>query len=186
MRRSAGIRLLTWGMLTALPLVLGLGACRSARAPSVLGSTTQSSVPTSTSATPMLDGTSGPVIPVIVTVEKQQYAPTGTIVASIHNGLATPIYTRDERSDCTVVNLERWVNNSWHVQAPCVNMQPAPRVVELAPKTVLTQQLAPGLSDSTEGSWPAGKYRISFAYVTSADQPFGQSTVLYSTTFTIG
>ena len=95
-------------------------------------------------------------------------------------------YARDERSDCTVVDLERWVNSSWQIQAPCVNMQPAPHVVQVALDAVLTQQLAPGLSDATVGSWSAGTYRIAFAYVTSADQPFGQSTVIYSASFTIG
>jgi hypothetical protein len=133
--------------------------------------------------TPVFDTTSGLVA---VAVEKPQYAPADTLVASIHNGLATPIFARDERSDCAVVDLERWVNHVWRIQAPCVNMQPAPRVVQLAPGTVLALQLAPGRSDSSTASWPAGSYRIAFAYVTSADQQFGQSTVVYSASFTIG
>ncbi len=85
-----------------------------------------------------------------------------------------------------MVDLERWVNGSWQVEAPCVNMQPAPHVVQLAPGAVLTQQLAPGQSDSSGDAWPAGTYRIAFAYVTSAGQPFGQSMVVYSASFTIG
>jgi hypothetical protein len=125
---------------------------------------------------------------VTVEVEKLHYAPNDTLVASIHNGLATPIFARDERSDCGVVDLERQVNgDSWQIQAPCVNMRPAPRVVQLAPDTILTQELASGPGDSSTGSsWPAGTYRITFAYVTSADQPFGQSTVIHSASFTIG
>ena len=119
-------------------------------------------------------------------VEQQQYASNDTVVASIHNSLATLILTRDGHSDCTVVDLERWVNNSWQIQAPCVNMQPAPHIVQLAPNAILTLRLAPGLSDSTGGSWLAGTYRLAFAYVTDANQPFGQGTIVYSSSFTIG
>ncbi len=181
MRHSVGIRLLIWGIAAALALVLG--GCRVASPPATLTPTPQRGVTPHTSATPVFGATSGPVA---VAVEKPQYAPADTVVASIHNGLATPIFARDERSDCAIVDLERWVNSSWQIQAPCVNMQPAPHVVQLASDAILTQQLAPGLSDSLIGSWPAGTYRIAFAYVTSTDQPFGQSTVVYSASFTIG
>jgi hypothetical protein len=185
MRLRVGIRLLTWGIVAALALGLGVGldACRIANSPAALSPTPPRSMPSRTRATAVLGTTSGPVA---VMVEKSSYAPDDTLVASIHNGLAKPIFARDERSDCTVMDLERWVNSSWQIQAPCVNMQPAPHVVQVALDAVLTQQLAPGLSDATVGSWSAGTYRIAFAYVTSADQPFGQSTVIYSASFTIG
>lgn len=169
------IRHLIWGIVAAL--ALGLGACRVASPPAAFTPTMHAS------ATPALGITSGPVT---VAVDKLHYAPDEMIVASIHNGLSTPIFARDERSVCTLVDLERWVSNSWQIQVPCVNMRPAPHVVQLGPDAVLAQQLAPILSDSSNGPWPEGTYRIAFAYVTSANQPFGQSTVIYSASFTIG
>jgi hypothetical protein len=182
MRHCVGIRLLTWGIVAAL--ALGLGACRGASPPSgAISPTPQRSVTPPTSASPATSPTSGPVA---VAVDEPHYTPADTIVVSIHNGLATPLFARDERSDCTLVDLERWVNGVWQIQAPCVNMQPAPRVVQLTPGTVLTQQLAPGQSDSSGDGWSVGTYRITFAYVTSANQPFGQSTVVYSASFVVG
>ena len=182
MRHSIQIRLLAWGIVAAL--ALGLGACAVVAHPSgALTPTPKSRVTPHTSATPATTATSGPVA---VAVDEPQYTPADTIVVRIHNGLATPIFARDERSDCTLVDLERWVNGSWQVVAPCVNMRPAPHFVQLAPGAALTQQLAPGQSDSSGDAWPAGTYRIAFAYVTSADQPFGQSTVVYSASFAVG
>ncbi len=175
MRHNIGIWLLTSGI--AVALALGLSACSGGLVPAALDSTPRSSV--STEVVPASR-------PVAVAVEKSQYAPDDTLIVSIHNSLTTPVFTRDGHSDCTVVDLERWVNTAWQIQALCVNMQPAPHVVQIAPNAMLTQQLAPGLSDSSIGGWPAGTYRIAFAYVSSADQPFGQSTVIYSANFTIG
>lgn len=167
MRRDVGVQRLTCTVVAAL--ALGLGACRvagplAARTP-----------------TPSLVSSEA----VTVAVAKPQYVPHDTILAVIHNGLTTPIFTRDGRSDCTVVDLERWVNDAWQIQAPCVNMQPTPHVMQVAPGAVLSRPLASSLSDVTGGSWPPGTYRLAFAYVTSVDQPFGQSTVIFSATFTI-
>jgi hypothetical protein len=182
MRHRTGIRLLAWGSVAAL--VLSLSACHVARYPaSAITPAPQRSVTPPTSATPATTATSGPVT---LALGKPQYAPADTIVVTIHNSLATPIFARDERSDCTLVDLERWVNGSWQAVAPCVNMQPVPRVVQLASGAALTQQLTPGQSDFSGDAWPAGTYRIAFAYVTSADQPFRQSTLAYSAGFTIG
>ena len=182
MRHSVGIRLLTWGIVAAL--VLSLSACHVARHPAgAITPTPRTSATPPTSATPATTATAGPVT---LALGKPQYAPADTIVVTVHNDLATPIFARDERSDCTLVDLERWVNGSWQIEAPCVNMVPRPTIIQLAPGAVLTQQLAPGQSDSSGGAWSAGTYRIAFAYVTSADQPFGQSKVVYSAGYTIG
>jgi hypothetical protein len=166
MGHNVGIQRLICGIVVAL----ALGACRVA---------TPSAERT---PTPSLMSSGG----VAVAVEKpQQYAPHHTIFAIIHNGLTTAIFTCDGHSDCTVVDLERWVNDAWQNQAPCVNMQPTPHVVQVAPDAVLSRPLASSLSDATGGSWPPGTYRLAFVYVTSVDQPFGQSTVIFSATFTI-
>jgi hypothetical protein len=167
MGHNVGLRRLSCGIVAAL--ALGLGACRVASPSAVL-------TPTPSRISSGL---------VAVAVEKPQYGPYDTIVADVHNGLAIPIFARDGRSDCTVVDLERWVDSSWQIQAPCVNMQPTPHVVQVAPDAVLSQPLASNLSDATGGSWPPGIYRLAFAYVASVDQPFGQSTVIYSAAFTV-
>jgi hypothetical protein len=157
-----------------------LAACAATSHPSGARTpTTAASATTTTAAT----ATSGPVS---VTPDKPHYAQDDTIVVTIRNGLALTILARDERSDCSVVDLERWNNGTWEIQAPCVNMQPRPHVVEIAPGAVLTEQLAPQQSDLADNQWQAGTYRIAFAYVTSPSQPFGQSTIVYSASFTIG
>ena len=168
MWRDIRIQRLTCAMVATL--ALGLGACRVATPPATL------------TPTPSLVSSGG----VTVALEKPQYAPSDTIVATIHNGLATPIFARDGRSDCTLLDLERRVNEAWQIQAACVNMQPVRHIAQVAHGAILTQQLAPSLSDSSTESWPPGTYRLAFAYVTSVDQPFGQSTVIFSATFTVG
>jgi hypothetical protein len=157
---------------------LSLGACAVASHSSdVLARTPQTGV------TPTTAATSGPVT---LALGKPRYALADTIEVTIHNGLHTPIFARNEHSDCTLVDLERWVNGTWQVEAPCVNMVPKPTIIQLAPDADLTQRLAPGQSDVSSGSWPIGTYRVALAYVMSAGQPFGQSTVAYSANFNIG
>jgi hypothetical protein len=176
MRRDAHFKLPAYGIVAML--ALGLAACHIASHPA--GALT----PTPhMSATPVIGATSGPVT---LALDKPQYTPADTIVVTIHNGLATPIFARTGHSDCTPVDLERWANGSWQVEAPCGNALPTLHASRIAPSAILMQQLAPGQSDFAPDLWTAGTYRIAFAYVTSADQPFGQSTVVYSASFTIG
>jgi hypothetical protein len=177
MRHRYGIRLLVCGIIAAT-LALGLGACHVASRP--IGALTPTP---KTNTAPMFGATSGPVAAV---VDKQRYAPADTIVVTIHNGLAAPIFARAGRSDCTLVDLDRWVNGSWQIEAHCGNALPTPHALRIAPGAVLTQQLAPGQSDFAPDLWLAGTYRIAYPYVTSPDQPVGQGTVVYSASFVVG
>jgi hypothetical protein len=181
MRNDAHIKPLACGIMAAF--ALGLGACRVVTHPAgALAPTPQ------TSATPVFGATTGPVAVVTVTVvvDKSRYAPADTIIATVHNGPTAPIFARNQYSNCTLVSLERWVNGTWQVQAPCRNALPTPHPLKIAPGAVLTQQLAPGQSDYAPDLWQVGTYRIAFAYIASADQPFGQSTVVYSAHFAVG
>jgi hypothetical protein len=121
---------------------------------------------------------------VTVAVDQQKFGPGSPIIASIRNGLPVPIFARVNHTDCTVVNLDLWVNGTSKTQAPCERLLPKPHIVAIGPGTVFTQ-VVPGLIDFGVDPWPSGTYRVAFVYTTSPDQRPEQSTVAYSGSFLI-
>jgi hypothetical protein len=107
-------------------LGVGVGACNV-----LSGGTSGATAPP-----PEIAPTSGPVT---VAVDKQQYGPGWPITVTIHDGLQEPILARVDHTDCTVVELELWVNGAWETQAPCEKVLPKPHVAEIGPGTVFTQ-----------------------------------------------
>jgi hypothetical protein len=117
-------------------------------------------------------------------VSQPHYAPHDTIDVSIHNGLATSIFAQDSHSDCTLITLLRSVSGAWQAQESCVDMTPTRHVLEIQSGADMAQLLAPGQDDSSP-LWPAGTYQVTFAYVSSPTQGFGQSTVVHSASFVV-
>lgn len=188
MRRKTSTRALatlTCGVVTVLSLCLG--ACRASAPPAGARTATPNSTGTphaqgTTSATPGTGPSSGPVT---VAVDRSRYPSGAAVTVTIHNGQSAPVYALDNHSDCTVVELERWVNGAWVGEASCVNQQPRPHVVTIEAGGVLSE-MVPGVNNLTGDPWPAGTYRASFAYATSPDQAIGQGSIAYSGSFVVG
>jgi hypothetical protein len=173
MRHSGEFRLLA--LFLAVALGLSLAAC-SGRPQTVGSGSATSSVTEETTAS------AGEVT---LSVGKSQYAPHDTIEVTVHNGLATSIFAQDSHSDCTLMTLLRSVNGSWQAQGSCVGMAPTRHILEIRPGAVMVQLLAPGQDDSSEPLWPSGTYQVTFAYVSSPTQGFGQSTEIHSASFVV-
>jgi hypothetical protein len=116
---------------------------------------------------------------------KPRYATHDTIDVTIYNGLTTSVFAQDNHSGCTLVTLLRSVNGSWQAQGLCVNMMPTHHFVEIPVGASIAQLLTPGYDDSAGLLWPAGTYRVAFAYVTSLTQEIGESTAIDSPPFVI-
>lgn len=131
--------------------------------------------------------TSGPVT---LTVGSAQYAASDRIVVTIHNGSGAPIYAQQHNTSCSMILLERLVNDVWQPVYPCVNGFPHPTVGRVAAASALVVQLVPIVSGDAEATggvqWPAGTYRATLLYTTNQATAFSQGTAAYSTTFTIG
>jgi hypothetical protein len=172
MRPAGEVRLLVF--ILAVALGLSLVAC-SGR-PQTVGSGSATS-----SATEEPTTSAGAVT---LSMSQAHYAPHDTIEVTVHNGLATSIFAQDNHSDCTLMTLLRSVNEAWQAQGSCVGMAATRHVLEIQPGADMVQLLAPGQDDSSP-LWPAGTYRVTFAYVSSPTQGFGQSTVVHSATFVV-
>jgi hypothetical protein len=128
---------------------------------------------------------------VTLMLNHQQYDRGETIVVTIYNGLHSSIYTETAATDCTVVQLERRVGDSWQAQGSCVNDFPHVRIEPIASSVNVSVELLPGGSagaDSGTGSesqWPDGTYRAVFRYATSPQQPLTQGTSVYSASFVV-
>lgn len=184
MQRSTCDRLLA--SIVAAVLGLGLVAC-GVSSPPVRGiASPAATAPAATSSAVATAGTAAPPSHVSLALSKARYMPTDAIVVTIHNGLAISIFAQDNHSDCTLVEVERLMGGLWQGQNACVNMRPAPHVIEIKPGVTITLQLRSTQGEQPAPQWSAGTYRIAFAYVTGPNQPFGQSTILYSASFAIG
>jgi len=173
MRHSGEFRLLI--SILAVALGLSLAACSGAQQTIGSGSATVSATEeTATSAGE-----------VTLSLGKSQYAPHDTIEVTIHNGLATSIFAQDSHSDCTLITILRSVNGSWQAQGSCVGMEPTRHILEIRPGAAMDQMLAPGQDDSSKPVWPSGTYQVTFAYVSSPTQGFGQSTEVHSASFVV-
>lgn len=143
-------------------------------------------VPTTPAAT-ATSSLGSPTGRVTVTLGATHYAPTDTIGVTIDNGTTASISTADHQTECKEVSLQQLVNGAWQTQRECPLLSPT-RLVILAPG-ITPQPLAPGSTP-----WPAGTYRVAFAYFVGADagsgtgqaSAQGQEQLIYSTDFSIG
>jgi len=117
---------------------------------------------------------------VTLDVDQQAYSTRDQIGVTIHNGLSTPIYAADHRTDCTTVAVERQQGGSWQLAAGCA-LASATRTVSYVPGMAL---VAFNGAQAAANGLPAGTYRASLTYSASANG--GASATVYSPQFTIG
>ena len=130
---------------------------------------------------------------VTLTLEKQRYATSDTILVTIHNRLPQAIWAADHQTNCMLVTAERLQDGQWVAVGKCPLMTPT-RMVMLPAGSSTPQQLlgaqgtVPPESQApvpTE-SWAPGTYRVTLAYAGSADGVGGSGGVAHSIEFTIG
>jgi len=100
---------------------------------------------------------------VLVTTDKLSYELGETIVVQVSNRLDTPITTRDQRFQCTIIALERRREGSaeWTEVRNCYSGAPVNEVT-LAPGSSTTIRLQ--ISGSPFGGLEPGFYRAALDY----------------------
>lgn len=100
---------------------------------------------------------------VLVSTDKLLYLVGETIVVQVSNTLDTPVTTRDQRSECTIIGLERRSESGadWTEIRSCLSGAPVSEVT-LQPGTSTTIRLESGVSMS--GPLEPGVYRAALDY----------------------
>jgi hypothetical protein len=137
-------------------------------------------------------GTLGDVTRGRITVAPGQptFAEGAVVTVRIANGLESAVYTEDEKTDCSIVFLERKDGEDWTRIAGC-GLERLPGVVALGPRRVRTARIDPAsfhLGVPEGGPRPAfgaGVYRIRFNF-RRAPQPLAiEPESVFSDTFRI-
>lgn len=201
MRRRGGTR--GCGLALLGLLAVGLAACGQTTTGGLGGESKGPQVSTGTvsagtssgatpSGTPQSSGGNVAPTPGQVTVSvlapasgSQQHATSESINVVIANGLSSTITTTDHHTDCTMVTLEQQINGAWQPVGRCLIMT-ATRLIPIAGGQTVEQVLTPQ-NGMTARTWPAGTYRIAFAYSSGSETTTpGAGATVYSATFTIG
>jgi DNA-binding NarL/FixJ family response regulator len=118
--------------------------------------------------------------------------PAGAVVAfSVANGLASSVYTEDEKSGCAIVVIERERDDGWEPILGC-NLERLAALVEIPPGKVHTGTIDPRSTHfdvATSGSravFGPGNYRLRFGYRPERGPEGEEPSVVYSPTFRIG
>lgn len=165
--------------------LLALAACNVPSQTAAGTTGTPGSTPTGT-ATAGATPTGGSPTPGAVTLvlNKSSYVSSQPIEVTIKNGLKTMIWAADHQTDCTLVQLQHQENGEWRAVGTC-RLEIATRIIPLNPGSSTLQVLTPGTGLNATGPWPAGTYRVAFAYHTGNEEGAGQGQVAYSATFTV-
>lgn len=129
-------------------------------------------------------GTIGPTHGVVVEVGAASYATSDTIAVTVRNNLGSGIIATDHQSSCTIVQLQIEQNGAWQNQGGCSLGMPT-RQIPLAAGSVTAVPVAPGAGQISGKPWPAGTYRVAFAYVVGTSVTAGASETVYSAPFTV-
>ena len=107
--------------------------------------------------------------PVTVTTNLASYTTSDAIGVTVTNTSKTAYYTRNGKSACTVVQIERFnaATGKWTPVDACAAGQQA-QPLTIAASSSIPYTLAP-TSASDANAWQAGTYRIVLTYSTQAD-----------------
>jgi hypothetical protein len=114
--------------------------------------------------------TSGPVT---LQAGAASYGPHDTIAVTVSNAGAAAISFPDHQTNCSVILLQRQVNESWEAVNACRVLTPT-RLYTLAAGQRLTVRLTPVPGQP----WLPGRYRAALSY--RADHTAGPPTPVYS------
>lgn len=120
------------------------------------------STPVSNTTTPAATVSTGPVR---LALGQSQFHPGDMVTVTVENGLSHGITTTDHRTNCTVIQLEEFMNDSWQPVEKCSALT-LTRMVEVAAGSSLQQRVG-----IPTGIGAAGKYRMMLTYGAGDDQP---------------
>lgn len=131
-------------------------------------------------------GENTPTTGVRVEVGASTYGPSDTILVIIHNDLGAEIMATDHQTSCTIVQVQTQVNGAWQDQGGC-SLGLATKRIPLAAGSSTQVQVPPsaGPGQAAARSWPIGAYRIVFTFEAGPTSSPGQSTTIYSMTFSV-
>ncbi len=121
---------------------------------------------------------------VIAKPDRSVYQEGEQIVALITNDTALPILTTDQKTFCSIVNVQKLAtSNNWTNSSPCLLAAPT-RQVRLAAREEITVKLP---NDNASPKLSAGTYRLEFIYwaTDAGGNPIGNPITVYSSTFNV-
>jgi len=107
------------------------------------------------------------------------YQTTAPIEVTITNQSAQTITFADHQTNCTVIQLQRRVANSWETVAPCQ------RMIATRLHTLQASQ-AMKITLTASDQWPAGLYRAKLDYLVAGEADPGVQKTVVSREFRIG
>lgn len=171
---------------TGVVTVVGTGSAQSG-AGSAPPTGAQANEPPPAATLPPLPGATVTPGQLLVTTSRATYRTCDPIQVVIANGLNQTVYAADHQTACTVVTLQEQVGAGWQSIGEC-KLETPTGLHAIAQGTAVAQTLTPGFG-SVGGAgrgWPAGTYRVAFAYSTALESPYrGQSHTDYSPDFTV-
>ena len=120
-----------------------------------------------------------------LTTDLKSYLVSQAIGVTVTNGSSsTTYYTRDGRSNCSIVQLDQYVGGKtpWAALDPCTSINP-PQVLQLPGGLQEPFSLSP-TSKTNQNAWDAGEYRVEVSYTTQQDGAT-HTSIAYSAAFTI-
>lgn len=116
---------------------------------------------------------------VAVRASASLYRPGQTIVVTIFNHSAHPIFFANHQTNCTVVLLQVQTGSLWQPVALC-KLMIVTRWLSLGAGNSLSVALKPG-----QAGWTAGTYRIAFRYASNAPAASGSVQDIFSSLFRV-
>lgn len=128
-------------------------------------------------------GAAGATGKVSIAVSPTVATPCDTIRVLVANGLATPIFTANYQSECSIVTVQFQSGGAWQPIAPCTEGRPT-MIVKIPAGAVAAITLGPTSGARFGGGlWRVGAYRVEFTY--SATPRFGGGASVYSAPFQV-
>jgi len=105
---------------------------------------------------------------VTVSTDRTTYAPDDTILVTVHNTLAVPIYAPDTLSSCSILSLQYWANEAWQTSqvAQCPLRRRA-QIVKIDAGATYTAHITAGYPGWKQDTFPKGSYRLVLLYTTT-------------------
>jgi hypothetical protein len=115
-----------------------------------------------------------------VTTDKASYDPNQPVVVKIANGLDSPVYALSGQTYCSIITVERLVNENWSPEGRCLVYGP-PGWIEIAAGSALSIEIKPPLP--SDQPLAPGQHRVNFSFRVGSRS--GSSETVFSSVFLI-
>lgn len=162
------------GLGLPLALVLALAACGVSTTGMQPGGGTNGTPTATSGGTPM--SSVPPTNAIGLSSDKSSYMPSSTINVTLINRRSTSVFAFDHQTACTILTLQRQTTGGWQSVGGCA-LGRATQLVEIKAGATMQIALAPGAGQLKPSPWPAGTYRVVFAYALDAQNMSAGLTV---------